>query len=172
MAVGFLNQLGNQSGLFNYSTYTNSFSPNSTWQKSASRKPLAWACLSGRLRYVLLSFEEGEGVGQFAVVGLAAGSGEVALFDGFGGSLLVRRQQLFGEVMGVEADLGVVHEHQGLRGDGGAGAAADGDEGLRLVEELHHGDELAPLDHEVDAAALVGFFQRAGAEHRWRLACR
>jgi hypothetical protein len=35
-----------------------------------------------------------------------------------------------------------------------------------LIENLHHGDELAALDHEIDAAPFVRLIERAGAELR------
>ena len=49
--------------------------------------------------------------------------------------------------------------------DGGFGASADADERLGCVEKLHHGDELAAFDGEVDAAAFVVRIQSARAEH-------
>jgi hypothetical protein len=61
--------------------------------------------------------------------------------------------------------VGAVHEGQGLRGDGGGGAAALADEGFGGVEGLHHGDEFAALDHEVDTSAGDAFVEGTGPEH-------
>src|SRR4029079_12908741 len=50
------------------------------------------------------------------------------------------------------------------------GPAADTDQRLGLVEELHHGHDLAPLDHKIDASPRVPLVKCAGTEHR-RVEC-
>jgi hypothetical protein len=74
--------------------------------------------------------------------------------------------EMGGKVLRPVEHVGAVHKGQGLGSDGGGGAAALADEGFGGVEGLHHGDELAALDHEVDAAAGDALVERARAEHR------
>ena len=59
----------------------------------------------------------------------------------------------------------VVHEVQRLRSDDGDRTAALAHQRLRRIEELHAGDELAALDHEINAAPQHALIKGAGTEH-------
>src|SRR5262245_35552166 len=113
-----------------------------------------------------LSGKERSGCDELFLVGRAADGGEVALPHTVGWRLLVGGQQLFGKVVGIGANVRAVQESQSLRGNRGAGPAADADQRLGLVEELHHRHELASLDHEINASPRVPLVERPGAVER------
>jgi len=111
-----------------------------------------------------LGVEEGAVVAEFGWGGFASEGAEVELLDRDIGIFFIKRG---GEEVGPLDNLRVVHEEEGLGGDGGAGAAPLAGEGFGLIEDLHHGDEAAALDHEVDTAAALSLIEGAGAEHFW-----
>ena len=111
-----------------------------------------------------LGVEEGAVVAEFGGRGFAGEAVKVELLDRGIGIFLIKSG---GEGEGPFDNLRVVHEEEGLGGDGGAGAASLAGEGLGLIEDLHHWHEAAALDHEVDTAAALSLIEGAGAEHLW-----
>ena len=109
-----------------------------------------------------LGFDKGAVFTQLVGRWFPAEGAEIEFPDGIVGILCGDAR---GECPRPFDDLGIVQEKEGLGGDGGAGAAALAGEGFGLIEDLHHGDEVAALDHEVDAAAVLVFVEGAGAIH-------
>src|SRR6476660_4794864 len=68
--------------------------------------------------------------------------------------------------MGIAADMWAVQKGQSLGSDSRAWPAADADQWLGLIEELHHRHQLAPLHHEVDAPPRVSLVKSARAVQR------
>ena len=68
-------------------------------------------------------------------------------------------------MLGGLSDVGIVHKHQGLGGNGCSGAIGLADEGIRCVKKLHHGDQLAALHGEIDAATTAVCIQRTRSKH-------
>ena len=109
-----------------------------------------------------LGVEEGPVVGKFGRGRVASESAEIELPDG---GVRVGGIEFARERSGPLDDLEIVHEEKGLRSNGGTRPAALTGERFGLVENLHHGDEAAALDHKVDTAAAMAFVEGAGAKH-------
>src|SRR5688572_16748393 len=109
--------------------------------------------------------DERDAVGLFLLCWRAAHGDFVGGAGGGCGGRRVGGGGALGQGLGVLAHLGVVHQQEGLGGDGRGGALAHGGQGFGGVEDDHHGDQVAALYREVDAAALRGGVEGAGAVH-------
>ncbi len=67
-----------------------------------------------------------------------------------------------GEIAGVDPDLRVVEQMQGLRRDGGRWPFGHAAERFGGVEDHHHGDQFRPLYSEIDAPAFAALVEGAG----------
>src|SRR5262249_20696381 len=127
---------------------------------------LARVRLFARSIRVFLRSEKIESRSTLGIVGRAANRRLVTLSNRIRRRTFKRENQSLRKVMRIPTDVRIVEEREGLWSDRRARSTAEADQWLRLIEELHHRHQLAPLHHEVNASPCVSLVEGAGTKHR------